>query len=252
METLTRVFNDTEIRIVQKNGEPWLVAKDVCKALDISNPSMALKRLDDDETTLNTIEGKPNAAKQRFREVNVINEAGTYRLIFTSRKDEAKAFKRWLAHDVLPEIRRTGQYNGTSDMTPIQALAQTTQHMAAMERKQQEMDSRLTRMEKVRERANRQMSMLPPATEDAPEKSPRAALNEIVRAYAKATGLTYPTVWGKLYKEINYRLGLNVDTRARNRGCSKIEILDRNGLLEKAYAVAQSVFSDELGPRYAA
>jgi prophage antirepressor-like protein len=100
----SRIFDDTEIRIVRIDGDPWLVAKDVCDALEIGNPTDAVNRLDDDEATLATIEGR----SQR-RKVNVINEAGTYRLIFTSRKEAAERFKRWLAHDVLPSIRQTGQ-----------------------------------------------------------------------------------------------------------------------------------------------
>ena len=67
------------------------------------NTTDAVSRLDDDETGVNTVQGNPNAAGQRLREFNLINEAGVYRLIFTSRKPEAEAFKRWLVHDSIPE-----------------------------------------------------------------------------------------------------------------------------------------------------
>jgi prophage antirepressor-like protein len=96
--SITKTFNDHDIRIVENDGEPWLVAKDVCDALDIGNASMALRRLDDDEKGVNSIETLGGN-----QEMQLINEAGVYRLIFTSRKTEAEAFKRWLAHDVLPE-----------------------------------------------------------------------------------------------------------------------------------------------------
>lgn len=99
-------FESTQIRSILQNGEPWFVGADVCRALGLSNPSLGLSRLDEDEkNTLcitEGIRGNPNKI--------VINEPGVYRLIFTSRRPEAERFKRWLAHEVLPEMRRTGSY----------------------------------------------------------------------------------------------------------------------------------------------
>ena len=84
-----------------------VVAADACRILKINNPSQALTRLDDDEKNtliLNEgIRGNPN--------VNVVNESGLYRLIFASRKPEAKKFQRWIYHEVLPSIRKTGCYS---------------------------------------------------------------------------------------------------------------------------------------------
>ncbi|MBS6940738.1 MAG: Bro-N domain-containing protein [Slackia piriformis] len=102
------------IRAAEIDGEPWFVAKDVCDALEIGNASQALSRLDDDEKNtliLNDgIPGNPNKA--------VVNEPGLYSLIMSSRKHEAKAFKRWVTHEVLPAIHRDGAYvasDGTED-----------------------------------------------------------------------------------------------------------------------------------------
>lgn len=112
MNELT-VFNNEEfgeIRAITIDDEPWLVAADVCSALDIGNPSQAISRLDDDEKmTLTTNEGhsgKVGGAQM----LNVISEAGLYSLILKSRKPEAKAFKRWFTHEVIPTIRKTGGY----------------------------------------------------------------------------------------------------------------------------------------------
>lgn len=88
-------------------GEPWFVAKDVCDILEISNPSDALKRLDDDERS------RFNLGRQG--ETNIVNEAGLYVLVLGSRKPEAHEFKRWVTHEVLPQIRRTGGYIPTSE-----------------------------------------------------------------------------------------------------------------------------------------
>lgn len=93
--------------LTDENGEPWFVAKDVCDILEISNPSDALKRLDDDERS------RFNLGRQG--ETNIVNEAGLYVLVLGSRKPEAHEFKRWVTHEVLPQIRRTGGYIPTSD-----------------------------------------------------------------------------------------------------------------------------------------
>ena len=95
-------YGDATIRTATINNEPWFVAKDVCDALEISNPTDALKRLDDDERA------RFNLGRQG--EANIVNEPGLYSLILASRKPEAKAFKRWITHEVLPAIRRDGGY----------------------------------------------------------------------------------------------------------------------------------------------
>lgn len=94
-----------EIRTLTKDGEIWFVAADVCNALDLTNPTMAVARLDEDERS------KFNLGRQGM--TNCVNEYGLYNLILTSRKKEAKVFKRWITHEVLPDIRRHGAY-----MTP--------------------------------------------------------------------------------------------------------------------------------------
>ena len=93
--------------LTDEAGEPWFVAKDVCDILGHSNVSMALDRLDDDERS------KFNLGRQG--ETNIVNEAGLYVLVLGSRKPEAHEFKRWVTHEVLPQIRRTGGYIPTTD-----------------------------------------------------------------------------------------------------------------------------------------
>lgn len=101
-------FKELQVRTVLVENEPWFVAKDVCDVLEITNPTDAMKRLDDDEHTLVSIEGASNGLP-----VNAVNEYGLYSLVLGSRKPEAKEFKRWITHDVIPSIRKHGAY-----MTP--------------------------------------------------------------------------------------------------------------------------------------
>jgi len=102
------IFNNQEfgpIRATSINGAPWFVAADVCRALDIGNSRMVMNRLDDDEKGV--ISADTPGGKQ---EVNVVNEPGLYALVLGSRKPEAKAFKRWITHEVIPSIRKNGGY----------------------------------------------------------------------------------------------------------------------------------------------
>ena len=94
-----------KIRTLTIDDEPWFVAVDVCRALEIGNPTDAMRRLDADERTLVSIEGASNGLP-----VNAVNEPGLYTLILGSRKPEAKAFKRWITHEVIPAIRKHGAY----------------------------------------------------------------------------------------------------------------------------------------------
>ena len=94
-----------KIRTLTIDGEPWFVAADVCRALEIGNPSMTVERLDDDEKGISTIDTL--GGKQRM---TIINEPGLYSLVLSSRKPEAKAFRRWITHEVIPTIRKYGGY----------------------------------------------------------------------------------------------------------------------------------------------
>lgn len=110
------VFNNNEltlfeneefgtIRVITIGDELWFVAVDVCNALELSNPTMAVSRLDEDERA------KFNLGRQG--DTTIVNEPGLYTLVLGSRKKEAKAFKHWITHEVIPSIRKHGAY-----MTP--------------------------------------------------------------------------------------------------------------------------------------
>jgi anti-repressor protein len=130
------------VRAVTLEGEPWFVAADVCRALGLGNSSDVIKRLDEDERTLVSIEGASNGLP-----VNAINEPGLYALILGSRKPEAKAFKRWITHEVIPEIRKTGGYiAGQETMDDDQLLANAL--MVA----QRKIDERNKQLEAVNEK----------------------------------------------------------------------------------------------------
>lgn len=99
-------FEGHQVRVVMRDGEPWWVAADVCDILGVGRPQDSVRYLDEDEKgrcLVDTPSGQ--------QEMLVVNEPGLYSLILRSRKPEAKAFKRWVTHEVLPQIRRTGSYS---------------------------------------------------------------------------------------------------------------------------------------------
>lgn len=102
---LSFAFDSNAIRVSGTPEEPLFVAADVCNALEHTNTSMAIKSLDEDEKGVSKVY-TPGGEQ----EMSVVNEAGLYKLIFKSRKEEAKVFQRWVTHEVLPSIRKTGQY----------------------------------------------------------------------------------------------------------------------------------------------
>jgi prophage antirepressor-like protein len=92
------------VRVVEIDGQPWFVAADVCKALDLKNPTVAIKSLDEDERS------KKNLGLRGLGAAIVVTEPGLYKLSARSSKPEAKAFDRWVRHEVLPAIRKDGMY----------------------------------------------------------------------------------------------------------------------------------------------
>lgn len=118
-----------EVRVVQKDGEPWFVAADVCRVLELGNSRQALARLDEDEKgviSIDTLGGK--------QDMGVVNEPGLYSLVLGSRKPEARTFKRWITHDVIPSIRKTGGYSLPKDYpAALRALADSEERRLALE-----------------------------------------------------------------------------------------------------------------------
>ena len=138
-ENELQIFENPEfgrVRTTIIGGEPWFVAADVCRALDLGNPTRALDRLDNDERTLISIKGASNG-----KPVNGVNEPGLYSLVLGSRKPEAKKFKRWITHDVIPAIRKTGGYH-----VPQSPEEQMAQGLLAAQKLLAEKDKRIEEM----------------------------------------------------------------------------------------------------------
>lgn len=101
-------YDNNQVRTVLQDGEPWFVLKDVCNVLGIANDRNAAARLDNDERGVYQMDTLGGTQK-----MNIINEWGLYNIILRSDKPQAKPFRRWVTHEVLPAIRKTGSYTDT-------------------------------------------------------------------------------------------------------------------------------------------
>lgn len=173
-------FEEHLVRVVSRDDEPWFVGKDVCRVLDIKNESHALGRLDDDERAEVAI-SDPSGTKYAI----AISEPGVYRLCFTSRKPEAERFKRWLAHEVLPALRRSGRYELPAAPAPrLEPAAETALAKLNLIRE--------ARLLFGPERARglwRQLGLPPvPEPPPGPREEARACLKRLLDATAQDTG----------------------------------------------------------------
>lgn len=146
-------FNGASLRTLTDGaGEPWFVAKDACDILGMSNPSMAVTALDKDEVAQIDPKDYLGSENRSNQAVNIVSEPGLYKLIMRSRKPEAKEFQRWVTHEVLPQIRRTGGYipatDADDDVTILAKAVMIGQRtMETQKRKIAEQQTRIVELE---------------------------------------------------------------------------------------------------------
>lgn len=211
-------FDQNKVRTVVLDGQPWFVAADVCSALGIQNVSQAVDKLDDDERSMFNI-GRQGAT-------NIINESGLYSLVLGSRKPEAKAFKRWITHDVIPTIRKTGSYSvkPTIDISKLSPEMQMFHHMfESVAKTQLQLDEVKQTVEVIQE------TFL--------QRDPdwRRSINSLIAGAAYRTGRDYREMRTKSYEILEERGRCDLATRLRNlkkrleeSGATKTQINDAN------------------------
>lgn len=142
-------FKGASLRtLTDEAGEPWFVLKDCMSILDLGNPTETVKMFDEDEFSTAEVIDSIGRRQQAY----IISEPGLYRLVMRSRKPEAKEFQRWVTHEVLPQIRKTGGYIPTSDadddMTILAKAVMIGQRtMEAQKRKIAEQQTRIVELE---------------------------------------------------------------------------------------------------------
>lgn len=243
---LQRVFSyeGRQVRMVIRDGEPWWVAKDVCDILGLGNSRMALERLEADEKGVSLID-TPGGPQQ----VQVVNEPGLYVLILASRKPEAKAFKRWVTHEVLPSIRETGGYN-VQELTPIEALLRAVQLMAEQERQ-------IKALQAEHDETKKQVVALTHRVDNLDALDTigdlRQRLRAMINKYAYQQGIRHERAWEEFTQAFNiaYRTNLKLlmFNYQQKHGIKKMtmpEYLEAAGRLEDAIRVADKMLNREV------
>ena len=212
MEDL-RIFENPSfgsVRTLERDGEPWFIAVDVCRALDIEQVTNTMKRLDDDEQALISIKG----ISRGNDEVRIVNEPGLYSLVLGSRKPEANACKRWIVHDVIPSIRKHGAY-----MTPDKLTETLTRPESVIELLQ----ALVNEQTRVKELTSTNAAL----AAEANTWEPRMVLNRLARAYAgkKYGGMT-GAGWKVFYDRLLYKGHINLESRRTRANGKARPLLD--------------------------
>ena len=235
MNQLQKIFTyqEKQVRTMAINGEPWFVARDVCEALEMADVSMTVSRLDDDEKGASLI-----CTPGGNQEMLIVNEPGLYSLILGSRKPEAKAFKRWITHEVIPAIRKTGSYIAPSSPTEallqaVQILAQQEKQIKALVAATEVLNHRIDNMDAINTVGDLQQR-----------------LNAMIRKLAQQQGLSFSGAWKTFRGAYNMAFRTNLTMLVENykmkHGLGKITVpqyLNKVGKLEDAIRVADKLLN---------
>lgn len=187
-----------EIRVVSVTGEPWWVLRDVCKALGLTYTNKVVKRLDEDERKLFPVIDRMG----RTQKASAINESGLYSVILRSDKPEAKAFKRWVTHDILPAIRKSGSYQ-LPHMTTAEIVAQLAQVNVDMEKRIDDIEQKMAEPEAL--------PVAQPQTGDWKDR-----MDLTIKSLIEKNHLNPCLYRARLYRSLELAENVNIDARLRN------------------------------------
>ena len=244
MEQLQEVFDyqGQKVRTIIKNEKPWFVAKDICDILEYSNHNQILKRLAEDEKGVNSID-TPGG----IQNVTVVNEPGLYHLVLGSKKKKAKEFKRWIIHEVLPEIRKTGSYS-VKPKSQLDILRGALDEIEKAQKQAQEAKKIATETKKETENIKESFANLDAVNL---EGDLRQRLNKMVRKYAFRNGVYFDEAWNTFKKNFNTAYRTNIELLKTNyfkktgREVSTPKILEKKDLLEDAIRVADKMLNSQ-------
>ena len=247
MNSNIQIFENNDfgqIRVVERDGEPWFVAADVCNVLDLSNPTIAVSRLDEDERA------KFNLGRQG--DATIVNEPGLYTLVLGSRKPEAKAFKRWITHEVIPTIRKTGAY---STRKPDSYMIDDPIERA--KRWIEEAQERLALQETVNEQRKEieyKENIIIGFVEDIDLATKRQRINQIIKHNVRG-GALIAARWEMLYKEFEMKYHVNLKARMESdtyanikpKLKNKMDLIDRGmGMTAELFEIACKLFENDV------
>lgn len=220
-------FDGNQVRTIVKEDQIWWVASDVCNVLDIQNTTQAVQKLDEDERSMFNI-GRQGV-------VNVVNEYGLYTLIMSSRKAEAKEFKRWVTHEILPTIRKTGSYELDKPKTQAELMLMYAESFVQMENRVEQMETTVTTIQE---------------TFMQRDEDWRKMINGMMTATSFRRGGDYQELRKESYSRLEERGRCDLNTRLRNlrnrlekaghtktriNGISRMDVIEDDPRLKEIY-----------------
>jgi len=190
-------YESSEVRTIEKDGEPWFVAKDVATVLGYAKPLNAVSTHVDADDSLK--QGLIDSMG-RVQETIIINESGLYSLILSSKLPDAKKFKRWVTSEVLPSIRKTGSYHSQQQLSPMEMIAAMANNAVEMERRLKETEN------KIAETSNKLDQALDVFTEIPEGADWKSIMNHRINLLCEQNKLNHQRTRGTLYKELELRV----------------------------------------------
>lgn len=238
LQSLT--FDDHQVRItLDAEGNPWWVAKDVAEALGYTWSGTSRVAHVPEQWRGVTSVVTPSGEQDMI----TLSEQGLYFFLARSDKDQALPFQMWIAGDIIPSIRKTGQY-AVKQLTAAELMAAMAQELVEQERRTLALEGRVAAIESRRIEAEREMFLLPAPAEPAEPLTDRARLNRLVRQHAEETQLDHAAVWKQLYCEFRDRYHVDLRARARlgDKGTKPLDIAEELALLPQLYATAWALY----------
>jgi prophage antirepressor-like protein len=199
-------YQTQPVRTVSIDGEPWFVLKDVCEAISLANPSDTASRIDDDEKGIAQIDTLGGRQK-----MTVINEPGLYNVILRSDKPEAKSFKRWVTHEVLPVLRKTGSYT-LAPMSPAEMFLAQAKAMVELEHQNRAITQRLDSQQQTLEKA---VSVFALPTVEVEHW--RDEMNTHISGLCERFGLSQQVFRGETYAELEETANVILSSRVKRK-----------------------------------
>ena len=237
-------FQNHPVRIEMVDGEPWWVAKDVAEAMGyVWNGTDCIRHVPDQWRGIRSVL-TPSGVQQ----MAVLSEQGIYFFLGRSNKPDALPFQMWIAGEVVPSIRKTGQYS--VQKTTEEMLLESVQVLVDHQRKLAAMDTRITAIEQRGVAATKELFALPSPEVVAPQRTTRTYINEVVRAYGVMNNCNMAELFGKLYREVRDRYHVDFVARSRNSGKkynSVLHYVEENNpeFMKDIYGVAHELYATE-------
>lgn len=237
----------TDIRTITMDNDLWWVLRDVCVALSLTSPNKVASRLDEDEWNLIPV----TDVYGREQKTLVVNEAGLYSVILRSDKPSAKDFKRWITHEVIPSIRKTGTYTASAapaPMSPAQLIAAQAQILVDMEQKMAQIQGQTNAMQKQLEAAQNQYDTMAQKVDNAikvlsrpSEDHWKADMDRAIKELCEQRHLSDCATRGRMYRDLEQKVNCNISSRLarlrerkKKQGCRHRDAM----LLNKLDAIA--------------